>query len=61
MRKLVDPIRLFDAKARPMSSYDAMERRIALLERQKDRLLRILRHEMALRGTPEQQTKHVLH
>lgn len=45
MRDKVDPIRLFDAKARPLSSYEAMERRIKLLENQRDRLLRMLKHQ----------------
>jgi cell shape-determining protein MreC len=48
MREKVDPIRLFDAKARPLSSYEAMERRIKLLERWNDRLLRMLRHKQRL-------------
>jgi hypothetical protein len=45
MREKVDPIRLFDAKARPLSSYEAMERRIKQLENQRDRLIRMLRHK----------------
>jgi hypothetical protein len=45
MTKLVDPTRLFDAKARPLSSYEAMEKRIKLLENQRDRLIRMLRHQ----------------
>lgn len=50
-RKLVDPSRLMDAKARPLSSYDAMEKRIALLERWNVRLLRMLRRQQMIEGT----------
>lgn len=43
MRNEKDPSVLMDAKCRPLSSYDAMEKRIKLLERQLDRALRLLR------------------
>jgi hypothetical protein len=42
MRK-VDPFYLFDAKMRPLSSYEAMEKRIKLLETQLVRALRLIR------------------
>ncbi len=47
-QKLVDPICLMDAKGRPLSSYDAMEKRIAFLERWIVRLTRMLRRQSML-------------
>jgi hypothetical protein len=52
MRKLVDPLYLLDAKCRPLSSYDAMEARIKLLEHQLARMVRLLRGQK-LRNEPD--------
>jgi hypothetical protein len=61
MRKLVDPLRLFDAKARPLSSYEAMEKRIALLEHQNQRLVRILKGRAMRSGELQIEQKPILH
>jgi transcription elongation GreA/GreB family factor len=51
-RRLVDPIHVFDAKGRPLSSYEAMEKRIAFLERWIVRLTRMLRRQQMLEDRP---------
>lgn len=53
MRNDKDPSVLMDAKCRPLSSYDAMEKRIKLLEHQNERLLRIIRGQKLRAGVSE--------
>jgi hypothetical protein len=60
MRKLVDTTRLFDAKGRPLSSYEAMEKRIKLLEYQLARVLRLLRGQKLKAGIEQAEDHRTL-
>lgn len=59
-QKLVDPTCLMDAKGRPLSSYEAMEKRIEFLERWVVRLTRMLRRQQLIDG-PSQVERSINH
>lgn len=61
MRKLIDPVHFYDAKGRPISSYEQMEKRIAMLERQNERLLRALRGQIERNGPAPPEDTPTIH
>lgn len=61
MRRLVEVTTLFDAKGRPLTSYEAMEARIKLLEHQRDRLIRAMRGQSLRNGPVVDEPKPIIH
>jgi hypothetical protein len=59
-KRLVDPAHVFDAKGRSILSYEQQERKIALLEKQVVRLVRMLRRQ-AMNQEPSEAAKPVFH
>jgi uncharacterized small protein (DUF1192 family) len=59
-KRLVDPVHVFDAKGRSILSYEQLERRCALLERQLARTIRMLRRQ-AKNQEPSEAAKPVFH